>query len=53
MMGGTCSSHGEMRNVYKLLVRKPEEKTWSRSDENVKENIQETGCENADMAQLV
>jgi hypothetical protein len=25
-MGGACSSHGEMRNVYKIFVEKPEEK---------------------------
>jgi hypothetical protein len=26
-MGGTCSSHGEKRNVYRIFVEKPEEKT--------------------------
>jgi len=23
-MGGTCRTHGEMRNEYKILVRKPQ-----------------------------
>jgi hypothetical protein len=25
-MGGVCSTHGEMRNAYKVLVGKPEGK---------------------------
>jgi len=26
-MGGICSTHGEMRNAYKILIGKPEGKT--------------------------
>jgi hypothetical protein len=26
-MGGGCSAYGEMRNAYKILVEKPEERT--------------------------
>jgi hypothetical protein len=25
-MGGTCSAHGNLKNAYKILVRKPEGK---------------------------
>jgi hypothetical protein len=25
-MGGACSTHGEMRNAYEILVEKPEGK---------------------------
>jgi hypothetical protein len=29
-MGGPCSTNGEKRNAYRLLVRKPEEKETTR-----------------------
>jgi hypothetical protein len=29
-MSGSCSSHGEKRNAYRLLVGKPEEKETTR-----------------------
>jgi hypothetical protein len=28
VMGGICSMHGEVRNGYKILVKKPEETIW-------------------------
>ena len=49
-MGGACSSYGgEERNVYRVLVGKPERKRphgrpRSRWEDNIKMDLQEVGC---------
>ena len=48
-MGGACSSYGERRGVYSVLVGKPEGKkplgrTRRRWEDNIKMNLQEVGC---------
>ena len=48
-MGGTCSTYGERRGVYRFLVGKPEGKrplgrprrTW---EDNIKMDLQEVEC---------
>jgi hypothetical protein len=52
-MARTCSKHGEMRNVYKILAGKPEgtrplRRPWCRSEDNIKTNHRETGFEGVD-----
>ena len=47
-MGGACSTYGERRGAYRLLVGKPEEKRpfgrpRRRREDNIKKNIQEVG----------
>jgi hypothetical protein len=50
-MGGACSKHtGEMRNAYRILDGKPEQKRPLRRprcrwENNIKVNIRETGLE--------
>jgi len=46
----TCSTHGDMRNAYKILVGKPEgrrplEKTKRRWEDNMRMDLRETGWE--------
>jgi hypothetical protein len=48
-MGGACSTYGEERIVYRILVGKPEGKRplrrpRSRWEENIKMDLQEVGC---------
>jgi hypothetical protein len=48
-IGGACSSDGEGRGVYRVLVRKPErkrplERPRCRWEYNIKMNLQEVGC---------
>jgi hypothetical protein len=48
-MGGTCSSDGEGRGVYRVLVVKPEGKrplwrTWCRWEDYIKIDLHEAGC---------
>jgi len=39
-MSGTCSTRGDIRNVFKILVRKPEGKrSWWRYRSKLEENI--------------
>ena len=48
-MGGACSTWGEMRDVYRVFVGRPEVKRslgrprlkW---EDNIKINLQEVGC---------
>ena len=48
-MGGACSTYGEKRGVYKVLVGKPEgtrplgspRRRWG---DNIKMDLQEVGC---------
>jgi len=47
-MGGVCSTYGDRRRVYSVLVRKPEGKRplgrpRHRWEDNIKKNIQEVG----------
>jgi len=48
-MGGACSAYGEKRDVYRVLVGKPEGKrpvgrSRQRWEDNIKMDIQEVGC---------
>jgi hypothetical protein len=48
-MGGTCSSHGEERGMYRVLVGKSEGKRPLRRPRckwknNIKMDLQEVGC---------
>ena len=47
-MGGACSTYGDRRGAYKVLVGKPEEerpfgRPRRRWEDNIKKNIQEVG----------
>jgi hypothetical protein len=56
-MGGACSSDGEGRGVYRVLVGKPEGKrrlgrptfTW---EDNIKMDLQEEGCGGMDWLKI-
>jgi hypothetical protein len=56
-MGGACSTYGERRGVYRVLVRKPEEKTshgrprriW---EDNIQMDLQEVRCWGMDRIDL-
>jgi hypothetical protein len=48
-IGGSCSSDGEGRGVYRVLVGKPEgkrplERPRCRWEDNIKMDLQEVGC---------
>jgi len=48
-MGGTCSAFGERRDVYRVLVGKPEGKRTlgrprRRWEDNINMNLHEVGC---------
>jgi len=48
-MGGACSTYGENRGVYRVLVRKPEGKRPRiRWEYNIKMDLQELGCGGVD-----
>jgi hypothetical protein len=56
-MGGACSTYGEKRGVYRVLVGKPEGKKPlgrpRRSWENdIKMGVQEVGCGGMDWIEL-
>jgi len=49
-MGGVCSAYGEKRDVYRILVGKPERKRppgrpRRRWEDNIKMDLQEVGLE--------
>jgi hypothetical protein len=57
-MGGACSSDGEGRCVYRVLVGKPEGKRplgrpGVDGRDNIKMDLQEVGCEGMDWIGLV
>jgi hypothetical protein len=57
-MGGACSAHGEMRNVFKILVGKPERnrphaRQRRRWENNIKINVTEIRMEVVDWSHLV
>jgi len=56
-MGGACSTYGERRCVYRVLVRKSEGKTSHgrlrrRWEDNIKMDLQEVGYEGMDWIDL-
>jgi hypothetical protein len=56
-MGGACSTYGERRGVYKVLVGKPEEqrplgRPRRRWEDNIKMDLQEVGCGDMDWIDL-
>jgi len=56
-MGGACSAYGERRDVYKVLVGKPEgkrplERSRRRWKDNIKIDLQEVRCMGMDRIAL-
>jgi len=56
-VGGTCGTHGEGRNVYRLLVGRPKGKNplaipGLRWDDNIKMDFREIGIDGANWIQL-
>jgi hypothetical protein len=56
-MGGACSTYGEERSVYRVLVGKPEEKRLlgkprHRWEDNIMMDLQEVGCGDMDWIEL-
>jgi hypothetical protein len=56
-MGRACSAYGEDRGVYRVLVRKPEEKRplgrpRRRCEDNIKMDFQEIGGGRGDWMEL-
>jgi hypothetical protein len=56
-MGGACSAYGGEEGVYRVLVRKPEEKRTlgrprSRWEDNIKMDLQKVGCGGMDWIEL-
>jgi hypothetical protein len=56
-MDGACSSDGEGRGVYRVLVGKPEGKRTlgrprRRWEDNIKMDLQEVGCRGVDWIEL-
>jgi hypothetical protein len=56
-MGGSCSTYGEKRGIYRVLVGKPEVKRplgrkRRRWKDNIKMGLQEVGCVGMDWIEL-
>ena len=56
-MGGACSTYGERRGVYRVLVGKPEGKRplgkpRRRWEDNIKMGLQEVRCGGMDWIEL-
>jgi hypothetical protein len=56
-MGGACRADGDGRDVYRILVGKPEEKRplgrlRRRWEDNIKMNPQEEGCRGMNWIEL-
>jgi len=56
-VGGTCSTYGERRGVYRGLLGKPEGKRplgrpRHRGEDNIKMELQEVGCRGMDWIDL-
>jgi hypothetical protein len=56
-IGRACSTYGERRGVYRVLVGKPEGKRplgrpRCRWEDNIKMDLQEVGCEGMDWIYL-
>jgi hypothetical protein len=57
-LDGTCSTHGEGRSVYKVLVARPEGKRplvrpRHRWEDNIKMDLRETGIDGANWIRLL
>jgi hypothetical protein len=57
-MGGKCSTYGERKRVYRVLVGKPESKrplgrSRCRWEDNIKKDLQEVGCGVREWIELV
>jgi hypothetical protein len=50
-MGGTCSTYGERRGLYRVLVGKPG-RPRLRWEDNIKMDLQEVGCRDIDRIEL-
>jgi hypothetical protein len=51
-MGMECSTNGEKRNAYRILVGKPLGITRRRSADNIKMDLRETGWSGMDWIDL-
>jgi hypothetical protein len=56
-MGGACSTNGEKRNAYRILVRKPERKKplgipRRRWEDNIRKDLREIGWGGIDWIDL-
>jgi hypothetical protein len=56
-MDGACSTYGDIRGAYRVLVWKPEgnrppEKPRRRWEDNIKMDLQEEGCGSMDWIDL-
>jgi len=56
-MDGTSMAHGEVRNVYKILIGKPEGnrplgKHWRRWEDNIRMDVRKIGREGVDWIHL-
>jgi len=56
-MGGACSAYGEKRGIDRVLVGKPEGKIplgrpRRRSEDDIKMDLKEVGCEGMDWIEL-
>jgi hypothetical protein len=57
-MGGTCNTHGDVRNAYKILVGEPEEKRLlgrprRRWEDDIKMDLREIVCGDVDLVHLM
>jgi hypothetical protein len=57
VVGGTCGTHGEGRDVYRVLVGRPEgkrllERPRRRWEDNIKIDLREIGLDGANWIQL-
>ena len=57
-MGGTCSTYGDRKGVYRVLVGKPEGKRplgrpRGRREDNIKLDLHKVGCGGVDWIELV
>jgi len=57
-MGGACSTYGERRGIYRVLMGKPEGKRplgrpRCRWEDNIKMDLQRVGCGGIDWIELV
>jgi hypothetical protein len=52
-MGKICSTNGEKRNAYRILVGNPEGRPRRRCVDNIKMNLREIGWGDMDWVDLV
>jgi hypothetical protein len=56
-MGGTCRTHGEIGNAYKVLFvelegKRPLWEPWRRLEDGIKFDFKRTGCEQVNWNQM-